>query len=258
MKALVFLLVLANLLFFAYAEGYFGHPDNPDAGRVEQQVLPERIKVVARGEAPGDKSGKEANGKEGNGKEPVPPAPADAAEAPKAAAVETAKAETKEAPTPAKEAPANVCLAWNSLAPAEADRLSALLAEKFDSFRQSRRVVASEGSGWWVFIPPQSTKAEAEKKANELKGLGVTDYFIIQEAGPNRYALSLGVFSAEVGAKDRLAELKGKGVKSARIGPRPGKDALHVFEAVGPAERESALRQAVAGVLPKIHVQECR
>lgn len=260
MKVIVFLLVLANLLFLAYTEGYFGHSDNPDAGRVEQQVMPERIKVIARGEPP---PAKETNGKEGNGRETATAAPVEVAETPKSPTAEPAKAEAREEPKPVKEVadkekPANVCVAWNSLAPAEADRLSALLAEKFDVFRQARRVVASEGSGWWVFIPPLASKADAEKKANELKGLGVSDYFVIQDAGPNRYALSLGVFSAESGAKDRLAELKGKGVKSARVGPRPGKDALHVLEAVGPAERESALREAVAGVLPKIHAQDCR
>jgi hypothetical protein len=52
MRILVFLLVLANLLFFAHTEGFLGPPDNPDALRVEQQVYPERVKVVARGEAP--------------------------------------------------------------------------------------------------------------------------------------------------------------------------------------------------------------
>src|SRR3990167_4112623 len=51
-KALVFLLVLANLLFYAFGAGYFGRPDNPDAGRVEQQILPERMRIAARGDAP--------------------------------------------------------------------------------------------------------------------------------------------------------------------------------------------------------------
>lgn len=253
MKVFVFLLVLANLLFFAFTEGYFGRPDNPDAGRVEHQVNPERIRVVARGEPPSGKSG----GKEGNGK--APEAVAETPERPAPAATEPASAAVaaKEEATPAKPAPTAACFAWNGLSSAEADRLSALLAEKFDSFRQSRRVVASEGSGWWVFIPPLPSKADADKKAGELKALGVTDYFVIQEAGPNRFALSLGVFSAEAGARDRLAELKSKGVKSARSGPRPGKDALHVLTASGPADRVAALRQAVAEVLPRIHAQDC-
>ena len=54
MKVLVFLLVLANLLFYAFSAGYLGRPDNPDAGRVGQQILPERMRIVSRGEAPAE------------------------------------------------------------------------------------------------------------------------------------------------------------------------------------------------------------
>lgn len=230
MKTLVFLLVLANLLFFAYAEGYLGRPDNPDALRVEQQVVPERVKVVSRGE--------------------VPASPAKTEPAAEAARPGVAEA--------AKEEPATICLAWSGLATAEADRLSALLAEQFDAFRQTRHQAAVEGGTWWVFIPPLATKAEADKKAAELKRLGVTDYFIIQDSGPHRFALSLGVFSAETGARDRLAELKELGVKSARVAPRSGKDAQHTVEATGPAGRREALLQAVAGILPGAQSQACK
>ena len=52
MKALVFLLVLVNVLFYAFSAGYFGGPQNPDAHRVEQQLMPERMRIVSRGEAP--------------------------------------------------------------------------------------------------------------------------------------------------------------------------------------------------------------
>ena len=44
MKVLVFLLVLGNLLFYAFSAGYLGHPDNPDAARVDQQITPERLR----------------------------------------------------------------------------------------------------------------------------------------------------------------------------------------------------------------------
>ena len=57
MKALVFLLVLVNLLFYAFTEGVFGRPGNPDAGRVDQQLVPERVRIVARGDQPPPKRG---------------------------------------------------------------------------------------------------------------------------------------------------------------------------------------------------------
>ncbi len=228
MRILVFLLVLANLLLFAYAEGYFGRPDNPDAVRVDQQVRPEKVRIVARGEPPAE-------------------ARADAVR------------ETRGADAPSEEAgnPATVCIAWGDMAHDDADRLSALLAEKFDAFRQTRRQLVPDGGTWWVFIPPLPTKADADRKAAELKRLGLTDYFIIQEAGPNHLAISLGVFSAEAGAQEHLAALRARGVKSARAGPRSGKEPRHSLEALGPAASQTALLEAVAAELPSLRSQAC-
>ena len=118
------------------------------------------------------------------------------------------------------------------------------------------QVEPGEGNGWWVFIPPLAGKAEAEKKAGELRALEVTDYFILQD-GPSRHAISLGVFSSEKGAQDRLTELKAKGVRSAKLMPRPGKDATVTILANGPDSARPAVRNAVAGILPKTAVQAC-
>ena len=58
------------------------------------------------------------------------------------------------------------------------------------------------------------------RKAAELKDLGVEEYFIVQEEGEHRWALSLGVFRTEEAARARLAALRGQGVRTARIGAR--------------------------------------
>jgi hypothetical protein len=75
-----------------------------------------------------------------------------------------------------------------------------------------------------VFIPPQTRtddlRQAALRKAGELKKLGVQDYFIVQEEGPYRWAVSLGVFRSEEAAQARLAALRVQGVRSARVGPR--------------------------------------
>lgn len=242
MKALVFLLVLANLLFYAFGAGYFGRLDNPDAGRVEHQVSPERMRIVSRGEAPA--------------------APVKAAEPVKAEAAAPVPAEPA-LPEPAKEAAAKVvevptvCLAWDHLAVTDADRLAGVVASKFQDFKVSRRMIAAEGNGWWVYIQPQAGKAEAEKKAGELRGLEVTDFFVVQD-GVNRFAISLGVFSSEKGAQDRLAELKVKGVRSARVAPRPGKDSTVKLLATGPATDKSALIAAASKILPKAEALACK
>lgn len=231
MRILVFLLVLANLLFFAHTEGFLGPPDNPDALRVEQQVYPERVKVVARGEAPIAQSAADSS-----------PGPATQPDQSAATEVESA----------------TVCLAWSGMTPAEADRLSALLAGKFDAFRQTRRQLVPDGGTWWVFVPPLASKADADRKASELKRLGVTDYFIMQEQGPNHLAISLGVFSAEAGAQERLAELRAQGVKTARLGPRSGKEPQHSLEALGPVASQGAVLEAVAAELPALKSQACK
>lgn len=253
MKVLVFLLVLGNLLFYAFSAGYLGHPDNPDAARVDQQITPERLRVVSRGEAPATAVMPSTAVK------PVPlPVPEEKRDAAPAREEEpAAKPEPEKPAVVEKGDSAPVCLAWSQLSVAEADRVGALMSKRFADFKLSRKVVPGESSGWWVYIPALPGKAEAEKKAGELRNLGVTDFFIVQE-GTSRHAISLGIFSREKGSSERLAELKAKGVRSAVIGPRPGKDAFVALQARGPGDRKAALIAAVADALQKNDVLACK
>jgi hypothetical protein len=45
MRIFVFILVLVNGLFFAFAQTQ-SQPNNPDAQRLKQQVEPERIRIL--------------------------------------------------------------------------------------------------------------------------------------------------------------------------------------------------------------------
>lgn len=181
MRALFLLLVLANLLFFAYL-----HVTREGAGGVDTlqqlQVAPERIKLVkAAGEAPADKS--RAPGKA------IPPAP-------RVSAVPGA------------------CLEWGVFAGPAVGRAEAALAQLQLPAGQPERVVTDAG-GYWVYIPPLKTKAEMDKKVSELKGLGVTEFFAVQDAGQWRNAISLGIFRSDESAQAFLAKLKERGVRSA-------------------------------------------
>lgn len=252
MRAIVFLLVLANVLFYAFTEGYLGRSENPDAGRVEQQVQAERMRIVSRGEVPG-----------------AAPAPVLPPAAPSTVAPESEPEATKPAVVPDQEKPVtepvvaakkagsdiNICLFWEHLPVADAERISGVLSSKFADYKLVRQ--GSEGSGWWVYIPPLPGKPEADKKAAELRGFGVTDYFIIPD-GPNRFAISLGIFSAEKGGQERLAELKEKGVRSARLTPRPGKDGTVSLEASGPGAAKDALLKAVGKPQAKLVESGCK
>lgn len=185
MRALFLLLVLANVAFFAWTRLIAGGGAGSDPAPLSRQIEPQKLRVVRPEEL-------------------VPAAP-------KAAA----------APAPVVAAPSAVkCVEWGAFSPADALRAEQALQPLQLGERLGQRR-SEETAGWWVFIPPQaSARQAAQRKAAELKKLGVSDYFIVQEEGANRWAVSLGVFRSEEAAQARLAALRNQGVRSARIGPR--------------------------------------
>ncbi len=196
-RATFFLLVLANLLLFAYGQGYFGRAGSGEADRLASQLEPERIRIVGKGQAPA----------------PV-------------------------------EAPREECRAFAGLAAEPAQQLVDLLRGRDGQLQLAQRPL-EEPTSWWVHIPPQSNRQQADKKAVELKELGIQEFFVVQEDGPNRYAVSLGLYKSAQGAKDRLETLQRQGVRSARIEARETPGDKLVVEARGTAER---LNKALAGL----------
>lgn len=187
MRVLFLLLVLVNVAFFAWVR-YLAEPTwTSDPSPLARQVDPEKLRIVS---------------------------PAELERA--------AKPKPKPAPAPQKATvpPAILaCVQWGSFALADAARAEKVLAPLELGTRVSRRQV-EESASWWVFMPPQGSRAGAQKKADELKELGISDFFIIQETGPYRWALSLGVFGTEEPAREHLAALRTRGVRTARIGQR--------------------------------------
>lgn len=111
------------------------------------------------------------------------------------------------------------CLEWGSFTPAKLAAAKKLLQPLALGDLLSERQV-QETVNWWVFMPPQSNQQGAQRKAAELDALGVNDYHIVREEGPDRWAISLGAFASEAAARARLAALQGKGVRTAQVGPR--------------------------------------
>lgn len=64
-----------------------------------------------------------------------------------------------------------------------------------------------------VYLPPFSSRAEAERKRRELTRLGFRDHALMQEPDFEN-AVSLGVFSVEENAQNHLKRLAEKGVKA--------------------------------------------
>ena len=223
MRAFVFLLILANLLFFAWSQGYFGSGE-PDALRLQQQLLADQVKIVARDELP----------------------------------AEMKKVE-KTVKVPEKKAQ-DVCVVLKDLPVADMVSLESLLSEKFPAFKSERVMAAANAAStsYWVYIPPLPSKQEADKKAAELKKLRVPEFFVVQDAGPMRNAISLGIFSSKAAATERLEQLRAKTVKSAKVGERDGKLASGALEVRGPEAQAEALRLAFSEKLPKSTVSACK
>jgi hypothetical protein len=154
--------------------------------------------------------------------------PADAADpAPLTRQIEPEKlkiispSELPPASTAAKKpaAPSSACMEWGSFTVADAPRAEQALEPLALGLRLAQRR-AEEVAPWWVFIPSMGSRQAALKKALEMRNLGIDDYFVVQEEGEHRWALSLGVFRTEEAAAARLAALRAQGVRSARVGMR--------------------------------------
>ena len=222
MRIFVFLLFLANLLFFAWTRGYFGVTKSADAFRVSQQLRAGQIRVVSND---------------------VPPP-------------ETARPEKKVATSEGK-APVETCTLLTELPPSDADRLESALAESLAGVMVARTNFLGTSS-FWVHIPPLKSKREAESKAAELRNLGVKEYFIVQESGANQLAISLGLFSSSDAATAALAALREKGVRSARITERQLKPALAQLELRVPESKAEEFDQWLAQAAPNVRRNACK
>ena len=111
------------------------------------------------------------------------------------------------------------CLELGAFNPGDVGRVQQALDPLALGPRLSQRR-AEEIASYWVFMPPQRDRQAANQKAGELRKLGVEDFFVVQEDPKHRFAISLGVFKTSEAAQARLADLRAKGVRTARVGPR--------------------------------------
>ena len=88
---------------------------------------------------------------------------------------------------------------------AQARNVAGVLAERGVVAR-----ITSENSehhiGWWIYVPPQASRAEAIQITGQLKLHGIKDFRIIPN-GPKENAISLGVYSTIDGARRVRARL---------------------------------------------------
>lgn len=210
LRVFVIILLFANLLALSLWKGWLGgelHHGEPE--RLSNQLNPNGIRLV--------------------GEEARPPARRTPVAPPPAPVVES---KVEEAPAPETVAP-QACVIFSGLSADQARELSARIAKAGSGFR------LTEGRGeapssWWVHIPSQGSKDAADKKAAELRKLGITDLFVMQEAGPAQFAISLGLYKSEAAAGRQLEALKEKGVRSAQVLARGG--GVSRLEVRGPSD----------------------
>ena len=120
---------------------------------------------------------------------------------------------------PAKVASlADVCVEWGPMSDADRARAQTRL-EPLDLGKLVTQRKVEVIANYWVFIPPLANKAAVDNRVAELKAQGVRDILPV-ELGPQRLAISLGVFRTEYPAQARLAALQAQGVKTAMVEPR--------------------------------------
>jgi hypothetical protein len=200
-------LLFLNAALFAYAQSYLGTSkgSEEERARIKPQLDPGKLVLLTNAQADAAKTS---------------PAPQSASAPPSAPASAPAKA-AEQAGVPAAPAKALACIDVATFSAGEAKRFESRLASLDLGDRQSRQAVqAQDVTSYLVNIPPQPSKDAADRKAAELRGLGVTNFFIMSGESPMKWAISLGVFKTESGAQTLLAQLNKQGVHSARITPR--------------------------------------
>ena len=110
----------------------------------------------------------------------------------------------------------SACLAWGPFPQADAARARELLAGLVPAEAVSSRESAG-AVNWLVAMPPQKSRAEAQRKIAELKSLGVTSYSLVETTGEWQYSIELGTFAEEAAAREYLARLQQAGVRTAQV-----------------------------------------
>jgi len=217
MRALFWLVLLANALFLAYTQ-WGGALAGTEAGlQVQPPLNAGKIKLVSA-PAPATSAA-------------LPPAPA---QPPQPVPV------VQTAPVP----PPDACMEWGEFSGDDLARVSTALTAMNLGDQLTQREVEQD-NGYWVYMPPQGSRASAKKKASELKALGVTDYFIVQGSGKWHYAISLGVFKTQEAAQNHLDKLHAQGVRTAHVGERQARLKFTVFVFKNP---DSALTARIAAL----------
>lgn len=249
LKVLFAVLLLANAGLFAWQRGHLDglFSSGREPARIANQLNADKVKLVPP-QAPPAESAAPAPA------DPAPaqpaekaaqPAPAPASDSGERAGALVQAADKRPDTAQAAQAPVLACTEIGDFGADEARRFGSQLAALNLGNRLVRKPVMA-ASSWVVHIPPQPDKEAVERKAGELRRLGVEDFFVILDNSPLRWGISLGVFKQESAARAHLAALNDKGVRSARIAPRLSATGEVAFQLRKLAPQEKAAFDRIA------------
>lgn len=152
-------------------------------------------------------------------------------------------------PQPPPPARRSACLEWGTFSDVELPPVRRDL-ERLGLAQRATESRVPVVAGWWVFIPPQASRVEVDRRIAELVALGVTDYYAVEGEGPMRNAISLGIFRSEEAANDFLRGLQARGLRAARAGAREHRVTQTAFLLRDPSPQMSAQLAAMAGRFP--------
>lgn len=132
-------------------------------------------------------------------------------ELPESASIPAAPVSAANAATSAaSRGPSYSCLALGPFATPQ-DLRNARQALSAQATRmRSRQEQASQTSGWWVYLPASSSRAQALVQARRLDQHHVSDYFVVS-SGDQSNTISLGLFKDPANARKRRDEVAAAG-----------------------------------------------
>ena len=211
MKALVWILLLGNVIFFAVMQWGGLLAADEQAAQAQPPLHEEKISVLS---VPQGKPAAVLPASAPAAAEPPQPPLSGGGDSPPL---------IREGREGLSAKPDALCMEWGEFSGADLARATAALSTLQLGDKLSQRQV-EYAIGYWVYIPPQKNRAAVSQKIAQLKARGVDEYFVVPDAGPWLNAISLGVFKTREAAQHFLDELRdSKGVRSAQIGERASK-----------------------------------
>ncbi|WP_217125601.1 SPOR domain-containing protein [Hydrogenophilus thiooxidans] len=155
---------------------------------------------------------------------------------------------------PAAKTPVLLCR--QTSASAEERRILTELAQTVPGVQLT--ATAERGvEAWWVATPRAENEKRAQQLAETLRQKGVSDLFIVRDAGPHQWRISLGIFRTRDRAETLAAQLRQKGVTHIEILPRPSSERFTLLAKGPEAALERFLSRAKAR-LPHQTWEACR